>query len=461
MRIPSNTKRKVVVETAAETSQFHALLYNCAACVSQSTLAIESCYHIIPNKFRSRPTSSSIFTSRAALPHNPQQRSRHRLRLTTAWALACCGSGSFEPGWGVGISWDSSDGIERLPLLSSWGGCSNAAPPSTSLDLTHGHNPNTKTWPSMHPRHCIHGIEQQQQPHLISANPPCATSRPSPAISQDQRMTTTPPLSRVHQTPLISPPLSYSRWGWELQRGLPKNDDKAPPSLSSSNHPYPFSYPPPPPLSSKDSLDSLAFLSSWTIFTTNCSRTSQKKQALPIHSGHLLAQLQVRGSPSPRSPIMTNLPSQHPTLSLHLSDVTLTPLITSSSSPSHLESLTSLTTSALTAQTAAQRVNLGRPQRIMSSTPTAGPSHQHHDTMSTVLNGGGAGSGSDPHADTDEARSEDAAPMLVGLVVAGSADDTREARRAAVRLERVGREFQREWAAENLERSNDDGHESG
>ena len=40
-----------------------------------------------------------------------------------------------------------------------------------------------------------------------------------------------------------------------------------------------------------------------------------------------------------------------------------------------------------------------------------------------------------------------AAPRLVGVVVAASHDEAKEARRAAARLERVGREFQKEWTA--------------
>ncbi|KAF4978741.1 hypothetical protein FZEAL_4934 [Fusarium zealandicum] len=185
---------------------------------------------------------------------------------------------------------------------------------------------------------------------------------------------------------------------------------------------------------------------------------------------------------------MASLPSQHPTLSLHLSDVSLTPLITSASSQSHLESLTSLTSSALSSQTAAQRLGLGRPQRLMVEYPDRGPVvlHAYLDprdaTEPSTANattiaaaavnsssrpGSAPGSthGNDSRAPRtescpkDDARSEDAAPLLVGVVVAGSADETREARRASARLERVGREFQREWVAESQDRANEDGPE--
>lgn len=67
------------------------------------------------------------------------------------------------------------------------------------------------------------------------------------------------------------------------------------------------------------------------------------------------------------------------------------------------------------------------------------------------------GSSDSDSAKDDEGRSEDAAPMLVGLVVAGSSEDAREARRAAARLERVGRQFQKEWTAQGMERAADGG----
>jgi hypothetical protein len=194
---------------------------------------------------------------------------------------------------------------------------------------------------------------------------------------------------------------------------------------------------------------------------------------------------------------MTSLPSQHPTLSLHLTDLTLTPLVTSSSSRSHLESLTSLTTTALTSQSAVQRVNLGSPQRIMVEYPDRGAVvlQSYLDPAREAAAAAAAASPSRPttaataasyssssgfdgnhlpdaataavasHSDrhyrpptTERARTDDAPPVLVGVVVAGSADEAREARRAAARLERLGRDFQKEWANDDSARNTDEVH---
>lgn len=177
---------------------------------------------------------------------------------------------------------------------------------------------------------------------------------------------------------------------------------------------------------------------------------------------------------------MAGLPSQHPTVSLHLADDTLTPLITSSSSRTRLNSLTSLTTSALTSQTAAQRVNMGLVERIMVEYPEDGAVvlHSYLDPRRDSASSTDSSSSSDAHYRTGSASTtsnldegpepavsrsaasgtaaagaagapedDEAAPRLVGVVVAASHDEAREARRAAARLERVGREFQKEWTA--------------
>lgn len=76
---------------------------------------------------------------------------------------------------------------------------------------------------------------------------------------------------------------------------------------------------------------------------------------------------------------MASLPSAHPTVSLHLTDPALTPLISSSStlnpqSPSpRYRALTDLTTASITAYNSTERLGFGRPQRIMIDTTKYGP----------------------------------------------------------------------------------------
>ncbi|KAI0206860.1 hypothetical protein F4808DRAFT_9680 [Astrocystis sublimbata] len=233
---------------------------------------------------------------------------------------------------------------------------------------------------------------------------------------------------------------------------------------------------------------------------------------------------------------MADLPSQHPNLSLHLTDRTLTPLITSARTSQHLSHLASLTSTAQAAYESALRFGLGPAQRIMvehddgdgdgagpvllqtylspipprrnpspndqsathppnpttsntngredSSRHTPSP-HQgalalavvnrnntatpqpptsgsgavtstYHTTASTVSAhallsvddslDGAYEYGHEYGHEYDEDENPDAPPMLFGLVVAPSADDTREARRAAARLEVVGRQIQRHWS---------------
>ncbi|OTA84646.1 hypothetical protein M434DRAFT_400394 [Hypoxylon sp. CO27-5] len=228
---------------------------------------------------------------------------------------------------------------------------------------------------------------------------------------------------------------------------------------------------------------------------------------------------------------MANLPSQHPHLSLHLTDRALTPLITSSRTRPQLDALTSLSHGALSAHESALRLGLGSPQRIMVEHPDNGPvllqsflradAPAHPTTTTnttatatanpsspsssaTAAANGHQPSSSDPNEppspispsteasptsaverrlqqlqlhgsnsvaldDTDatsptldigEEEDANAPPMLVGLVVAPSADEARDARRAAARLERVGREIQARWAEAQIG-PDEDGEGSG
>ncbi|KAI0869367.1 hypothetical protein GGS24DRAFT_165412 [Hypoxylon argillaceum] len=70
---------------------------------------------------------------------------------------------------------------------------------------------------------------------------------------------------------------------------------------------------------------------------------------------------------------MANLPFQHPDLAIHLTDSALTPLITSARTQAHLDALTTLSHTALSAHESAARLGLGAPQRIMVERGDDGP----------------------------------------------------------------------------------------
>ncbi|KAK6217236.1 hypothetical protein QIS74_07350 [Colletotrichum tabaci] len=177
---------------------------------------------------------------------------------------------------------------------------------------------------------------------------------------------------------------------------------------------------------------------------------------------------------------MASLPSQHPSLALHLTDRALNPILTSAHSQAQLEALTSLTTTSLTAHAAANRFSLGPAQRIIvehgpgspvvlasflngadalphdGEGPAAVNNNYNHTSAASSrpvssgvaagaartadLSAGGASSsartGAIPDAGKSDDDSEDAAPMLVGVVVAATGEEAMEARRAAGRLER-------------------------
>lgn len=166
---------------------------------------------------------------------------------------------------------------------------------------------------------------------------------------------------------------------------------------------------------------------------------------------------------------MANLPAQHPSLALHLVDRSLTPLITSAQSQQQAQALVGLSQTALGAHETAQRLGLGIPQRIMVEHASNGPvllqsflnpgSAQSPQGAQSSINGqrprGTSAQGSSGHdhistllgdSEATEAEDVNAPPLLIGTVIAPTSDAVLESRRAAARLERVGREVQAKWA---------------
>lgn len=206
-----------------------------------------------------------------------------------------------------------------------------------------------------------------------------------------------------------------------------------------------------------------------------------------------------RNSPPPdpiEPPLLMSL-APSPNVSHHLADQALTPLISSAQSPlntSQSAAFSTITTTAVSAYNSASRLGLGLPLRIMVDTCPPGPAVLHsflNPQPSSVaaqgsrgrveqaredmrpLSGGttesdsaGASSGEaygssehingtietqEAHADGnpgEEGSAVPVPPLLIGTVVAARAQDAGEARRIAGSMERLGREFQREWVSE-------------
>ena len=146
-----------------------------------------------------------------------------------------------------------------------------------------------------------------------------------------------------------------------------------------------------------------------------------------------------------------------PSLHSHLSDPSLTPLITTARSETALSSLTSVTSTALTAYSTTLRLDMGAPRRLLVETPDRlvltsflSPRHARAETESCA----GAGSESEANGtesdkkQEEESRTEGTGPPMLVALVSARAGDGRAARGAAARLEKVGRELQMEWTAD-------------
>ncbi|KAK8044707.1 hypothetical protein PG993_004731 [Apiospora rasikravindrae] len=154
---------------------------------------------------------------------------------------------------------------------------------------------------------------------------------------------------------------------------------------------------------------------------------------------------------------MANLPSQHPSLAVHLADRTRTPLISSARSQQQAQALSTLTHSALLAHESALRLGLGSPQRVIVEHSSNGPFLIHsfietdtaqHDALQEAptyvdMNPGGSNQTGQSELPIDG--EVDEAPMLLSTVIAPTSESGLDAKRAGARLERVGKAIQSSW----------------
>jgi len=202
---------------------------------------------------------------------------------------------------------------------------------------------------------------------------------------------------------------------------------------------------------------------------------------------------------------MSNISASYPTIGLHISDQTLTPILSSSQTISdsdvsvpQAQALNALTTTAITAYETARRLGLGLPQRLIIETANDGPmllqsyldpslvtprnliNNVDNNNLDDLLDVGRPSTGSseettinglgnvggpsdsltngfdDEHGATTEAQSgEDTTaiqppPMLFATVVVPRRSELNDGRTVAMRVERMGRQFQREWLREQV-----------
>ncbi|KAH7407479.1 hypothetical protein BKA64DRAFT_418747 [Cadophora sp. MPI-SDFR-AT-0126] len=183
---------------------------------------------------------------------------------------------------------------------------------------------------------------------------------------------------------------------------------------------------------------------------------------------------------------MARNPPQTDPFGLHVADRALNLILsssqfsttqnTTSQSGRQLQSLSSLTTTAINAHDAALRLGLGTPLRIMVETQSSGPvvltsylhsldgsraaieQHQENlhlldetsndeNTFEEPVNGLHESAHRSREVAAGGIEQRNRPPLLIATVVASSATEIGEARRSAARLEKTGGDFQREWSS--------------